>query len=339
MKKSLKKLTLLVLFLFVACALSFAAKEEVGEAGASTYMPDYEGVEELTFGIISTDTVANLKQSFDPFLKDMEAQLRIPVKSYFASDYAGVIIAMANRKVDVAWFGNKSCVEAVLESEGNVEIVAQLVGLGRDPGYQSLLITHVDNPLYSLDDVLAKHRSLDFGNGDVNSTSGYLMPTALVWKPRNIDPKKYFNSARNASHGANVQAVLAKHVDFATNNTEQMVKLKREDPEGFEKIRIIWESPVIPKDPIVVRKDLPRELKSAVQAFLLAYGRLGTDADIAHAKEVLYNMSVLGGAEPFFSSTNQQLIPFFKLKFSILVDDKKRFQEVQTLGELAPKYL
>jgi phosphonate transport system substrate-binding protein len=334
-----RKSAVLVLGLFLAFAaggLILTGATKPAAESAARFTPDYEGIANLTFGIISTDTMANLKQIFEPFLADMEKQLRIPIKAYFASDYAGVITAMANGKIDAAWYGNKSAVEAVLESGGKVEVIAQVVGAGRDPGYHSLLITHVDSPLNSVDDVVKNHAGLSFGNGDVNSTSGYLVPTAFVWAPRKIDPKTYFKNMRNASHGANVQAVLARQVDFATNNTEQLKKLEQEDPAGFKKIKVIWTSPVIAKDPFVVRKDLPRELKTAIQAFFLAYGRLGTDEEIARARKVLagfYN------SEPFYSSSNLQLIPYFKLKFSILVNDPVRLQEVETLEELAPKYL
>ena len=45
---------------------------------------------------------------------------------------------------------------------------------------------------------------------------------------------------RNASHGANIQAVLAKQVDVATNNTEDMGKLEATQPERFKELRVLW---------------------------------------------------------------------------------------------------
>ncbi|MBN1696986.1 MAG: phosphate/phosphite/phosphonate ABC transporter substrate-binding protein [Spirochaetales bacterium] len=329
--------TVMLLLAGVGCVDS-GKKEETAsqETGAVKFVPDYEGVTELNFGIISTESQDSLRKEWDPFLEDMAAALRVPVRAFFASEYAGVIQAIQYSKVQVAWFGNKSAVEAVLQSEGMVEVFAQMVGEGRDPGYNSLLITHVDSQLNSVEDVVKKGPELVFGNGDVNSTSGNLIPTSQIWAPRLIDPEKYFKEMRRASHGANIQAVLNKQVDFSTNNTEQMRDLKNEDPEGYKKIKILWKSPVITKDPIVYRKDLPRELKSAIQGFFLGYGRLGTDAEIARQREILKVIG--GGLDPFFTSSNKQLYPFFKLKFTVLEDNKERFAEVDELDELIEKY-
>ena len=89
MKKTLKKLILLVFFIVAVGTLVFAggSPEAASGAGAAMqhFVPDYEGIKELSFGIISTDTVANLKQMWSPFMEDMEKQLRIPIKSYFSS--------------------------------------------------------------------------------------------------------------------------------------------------------------------------------------------------------------------------------------------------------------
>jgi len=49
---------------------------------------------EINFGIISTESTSNLREAWEPFLKDMEKALRMKVKPFFASDYAGIIEAM-----------------------------------------------------------------------------------------------------------------------------------------------------------------------------------------------------------------------------------------------------
>src|SRR3546814_2791869 len=100
-------------------------------------------VEELNFGIISTESTQNLKSSWDPFLADMEKKLGVPVNAFFAPDYAGIIQAMRFDKVDVAWYGNKSAMEAVDRAGG--EVFVQTVAADGSPGYWSVLITHKDN--------------------------------------------------------------------------------------------------------------------------------------------------------------------------------------------------
>ena len=145
---------------------------------------------QINFGIISTESTTALEKSFGPFLKDMEKSLGVPVKAFFASDYAGVIEGMRFKKVDVAWFGNKSAIEAVDRSGG--EVFAQTIKDDGTRGYYSLLITHKDSGINSLEDVLKCDKTLTFGNGDPNSTSGFAVPGYYVWALNNKTPEQCF---------------------------------------------------------------------------------------------------------------------------------------------------
>src|SRR6516225_945186 len=227
--------------------------------------------DEINFGIISTETTANLKTIWEPFIADMSKQTGLSVKAFYASDYAGVIEAMRFNKVQVAWFGNKSAMEAVDRASG--EIFAQVMYADGTFGYYGLLITHRDSPYRTLDDVLKNAKNINFGLGDPNSTSGFLVPSFYVFAANNIDPRAAFKTVRNASHGANIQAVLAKQVDVATNNTEDVAKLEATKPELYQQLRVIWQSPLIPSDPFVWRTDLDPEVKTKIRDFVLGYGK------------------------------------------------------------------
>ena len=91
-----------------------------------------EEVKELSFGIIATESRSNLKKWFDPLLRQLEKNLNIPTKSFFAQDYAGIIEAMRFGKVHVAWFGNKSGMEAVDRAHGGRVLVRVHHGELRD---------------------------------------------------------------------------------------------------------------------------------------------------------------------------------------------------------------
>ena len=88
---------------------------------------------------------------WDPFLADMSEQTGYKVNAFFASDYAGIIQGMRFDKVDVAWFGNKSAMEAVDRANG--EVIYQTVDADGNGGYWSLLIAHKDSPINNLDDL------------------------------------------------------------------------------------------------------------------------------------------------------------------------------------------
>lgn len=270
-------------------------------------------LKEFNFGIISTESSQNLKSDWQPILDDMAKKTGMKINAFFASDYAGIIEGMRFNKVHGAWLGNKSAMEAVDRAGG--EIFAQMVNADGSQGYYSHLITHKDSALKSLDDVFKNGKNLAFGNGDPNSTSGYLVPGYYVFAKNKIDPKTFFKVVRSANHESNGLAVANKQVDVATNNSENLEKMKERVPEKFNDIRILWTSPLIPLDPLVMRKDLPEATKKKVREFFYSYGK-GSQQE----KDKLMKLSKLSG---FKASTNAQLIPIRQLE---LFKERNKFE-------------
>lgn len=94
-----------------------------------------------------------------------------------------------------------------------------------------------------------------------------------------------------------------KQVDVATNNTENLDKLKTSAPEKLKEIKVIWKSPLIPGDPIVWRKNLSENTKDKVYDFFMNYGKTPEE------KAVLARL----GWAPFRASSDLQLVPIRQL--------------------------
>lgn len=280
-------------------------------AALTTSVAYAQDAKEINFGIISTESSQNLRQVWEPFLEDMSKKTGYKVKAFFAPDYAGIIQGMRFDKVDIAWYGNKSAMEAVDRANG--EVIFQSVDKDGKPGYWSLLIAHKDSPINNLDDMLAQAKNLNFGNGDPNSTSGYLVPGYYVFAQNNVDPNKIFKRAVNGSHEVNALSVANKQLDVATNNTESVDRLKKTNPEKAALIKEIWRSPLIPADPIVWRKNLPEDVKIKFNEFFTTYG------DKPEELAVLNNLDW----GKFKVSSNDQLLPIRQLELF-----KKRNQVV-----------
>lgn len=261
--------------------------------------------QDINFGLISTEASVNLRQDWQPLIDDMSRQLGVKVTPFFASDYAGIIEAMRFNKVQLAWFGNKAAMEAVDRS--NAEVFAQMVNADGTQGYYSHLIVHKDSPLNTVDDVLKNAKSLSFGNGDPNSTSGFLVPGFYVFAQNKVDSKTAFKITRSANHEANALAVANKQVDVATNNSENLDKIEQRFPDKFKDIKIVWTSPLIPLDPMVIRKDVPEALKTKIKNFFYNYAKSDP-----REREVVMKISKLSG---FKASTNQQLVPIRQLEY------------------------
>jgi len=276
----------------------------------------------INFGIISTESSNNLKAGWQPVIDDLSKALGVPVKPFFASDYAGIIEGMRFNKVQVGWFGNKSAIEAVDRAQG--EVFASVVDKDGNPGYWSLLIVHRDSDLKTLDDVIKNGKSLDYGAGDPNSTSGTAVPGHYLWGERGIDPKSFFKTARAANHETNLMSVINKQVDVAINNTEALERYRLntgKDPKEVD--RILWKSPLIPADPMVWRSDLPADLKQKLRDFFVNYGKAGPDAE--RQKKNLAALTYKG----FRPSDNTQLIPIRQME---LAKEKARIERDDSLA-------
>jgi phosphonate transport system substrate-binding protein len=276
-------------------------------------------LKELNFGIIATEKAGALRQMWEPFLDDMAKATGLKINGFYATDYAGIIEAQRFNKVQIAWYGNRSAMDAVDRSGG--EVFAQFVDLDGTPGYYSYLITHKDSGITSLDQVLKNGKQYTFGIGDPASTSGTLVPTYYVFTQNGLDPRTHFKVTRSANHEGNFLAVLNRQVDIATSNSEMTEKVREKNPERMEQIRILWTSPLIPRDPLVWRRDLPEDVKKRVRDFVLGYGK------DAREKEVLRNMYKLAGFKP---STDAQLIPIRQLE---LAKDRKKFEDDANMSD------
>lgn len=300
----------------------------------SAMAADFKALEKdpevLNFGIISTESTTNLKKSWTPFLEDMSKSIGMEVKPFFASDYAGIIEGMRFGKVHVAWFGNKSAMEAV--DRAGAEIFVQEMKADGTQGYYAHVLAHADNDkLNTLDDLLKCDGTLDFGIGDPNSTSGFLVPSFYVFAQNGVDdPKKCFKTIRNSNHETNLLAVANKQVDAAANNSEQVARTMDKAPEKAKQVKVIWTSPLIPADPITYRKDLSKPMKATIKAFFLGYGRLGEMADAQMQK--LAELGTGGGG--YTDSNNAQLYPIRQLA---LFKDKLKIENNENMSDADKK--
>ena len=259
-------------------------------ASAMPAFADRENPKEINFGIIATENSSAQREKWGPFLQALEADIGMPVKPFFAADY-----------------GNKSGMVAV--DRAGAEIFAQTTESNGDQGYWSVMVTHKDSGL-SYEDVMKCDKSLNFGLGDPNSTSGFLVPSTFIFAKEGVDPKECFKIVRNANHETNLISVATKQVDAAVASSGGLYKrLKFAKPELFAEIKEIWRSPLIASDPMAWRPELNKDLKAKIMSFFMTYGRLGSDAEVTKAREILAMIDM----GPFVPSSNAQLWPFYEM--------------------------
>jgi phosphonate transport system substrate-binding protein len=309
-----------------------AATAALTTALATPALAERENPESLYFGILSTESSSAQREKWGPFLQAMEDSLGMPVEPFFAADYAGVIEGMRFDKVDVVWYGNKSAMVAV--DRAGAEIFAQTTEATGDQGYWSVMVTHKDSGL-TYEDVMACDKSLDFGIGDPNSTSGFLVPSTFIFAQEGVNPKDCFKTVRNANHETNLISAATKQVDAAVaSSTGLYSRLKSANPEMFAELKEIWRSPLIASDPMAWRPELNDDLKAKLMSFFMTYGRLGSDAEVKAAREALAVIDM----GPFIPSSNAQLWPFYEMdqiRQRMSIEGDETFSEEEKAEKIA----
>ena len=193
-----------------------------------------------------------------------------------------------------------------------------MVDAGGDATYKSVIIVKKGSGI-TLEKLLKCDKSISFGMGDTQSTSGTLAPKTYLFTPRNIEPQTCFKTVRAANHQANVFAVANGVMDAATNNSVGLVFAARQNPKIAEQVEVIWTSPPLPESSIVVRRDMDPALKEKIRQFFLTYGT-GSDAAADKQREVLKGLAY-GGFRP---ADNSYLNPVREMEASESLAAAKR---------------
>ena len=271
-----------------AAALALGSCGQPAEKTAADGTPS-----ELTFSILSAENQASMEPLWTPLLTDLSEAVGVKVKPYFATNYTSLVEAMRFKQVHMGWFSASPALQAVRRADA--EVLGRVVDAGGEATYKSVIIVRKDSGL-TLDKILSCDKTLNFGLGDTQSTSGTLAPLTYLFTPRNIEPAKCFKSVRSASHQANAFSVANGVLDVATNNSVGMLFFARQSPDLAAKVQVIWDSPPLPESSIVVRRDLDPALKEKIRQFFLTYGT-GTDEKAARQREVLKGLAY-GGFKP-----------------------------------------
>ncbi len=230
-----------------------------------SYASPKEWPEELTFGVIPVAGSTSMKENFGPLTDYLTDALGVKVKMQLAGDYTGIIEAMRFKKIDFAYLGPKSYVEAAKRA-GAEAVVVEVDASSGLPGYRGFIITKKGSGLKTLEDI----KGTKWAFTSSQSTSGTLVPTVMFAK-KGIDPKKYFSKVvYSGGHEASILSVRNGKVDAAsTNNLDFNRGLGKQWKE--DDFNIIWISNLIPGSPMAVRKDLPNSLKLAIKGAFLQY--------------------------------------------------------------------
>lgn len=215
--------------------------------------------DELRVSAIPDEAPTELIRKFKPLGEYLEQRLGMPVKFVPVSDYAGVVEAMASDRLDLAWFGGFTFVQAQRKAP-----MTPLVQRAEDQQFTSKFIT-ADPAVKTLQDLKGK----TFAFGSVSSTSGSLMPRYFMQQD-GIVPEQFFSRvAYSGAHDATVAWVAAGKADAGVLNASVWKKLVDAGKVDTSKVRVISTTPAYYDYNWTVRGNLDPQLAAKIkQAFL-----------------------------------------------------------------------
>jgi phosphonate transport system substrate-binding protein len=259
------KNTTIVFGLIVIVALGLTSLYVwAGNANITGQAIKSEEMKVLKMGLIPADDAQEMLRNYEPVKEYLSEELGIPVEIQVTSDYSAAIEAMRSKHIDMAWFGPFSYIIAanVAGAEAIVNGVKESTGSAT---YKSVIVVNANSGIKTLDDLKGK----SFAFVDPASTSGNLIPRKMLIE-KGIDPDKDFSTSFYAgTHNAVEYAIANGKVDAGASGDNVYNRMLAEGEIDPEVNIILYESEPIPGSPIVVRGNLPAELKQEIQTALI----------------------------------------------------------------------
>jgi phosphonate transport system substrate-binding protein len=210
---------------------------------------------------IPDESPTELARKAAPLMKYLEARLGMPIEFTPVTDYAASVEALVNKKVDLAWFGGFTFVQANVRSGGKV---VPLVQREEDEKFKSVFITS-DPDIKTLADLKGK----DVSFGSQSSTSGHLMPRSFLMEA-GINPDKDFKRvAFSGAHDATIAAVASGKVQAGALNISVWERFVKENKVDTSKVRVFFTTPPYFDYNWTVHADMPAATREKLtRAFL-----------------------------------------------------------------------
>lgn len=215
----------------------------------------------LKVSAIPDEAPTELLRKFKPLGAYLEQELGMKVEFVPVADYAAVVEALAADRIDMAWLGGFTFVQARLKTGNAVPLVQR----EQDAEFTSKFITS-DPAVKSLQDLKGK----TFAFGSVSSTSGSLMPRYFMLQD-DIKPEDFFSRvAYSGAHDATAAWVQAGKADAGVLNASVWQKLVDAGKVDTDKVKVFATTPTYYDYNWTVRGNLDADLQAKIKAAFLA---------------------------------------------------------------------
>jgi phosphonate transport system substrate-binding protein len=211
---------------------------------------------------IPDENPTELARKYEPMVKYLESKLGTKVEYVPVTDYGAAVQALSAGKVDFAWLGGFTHVQARVMT-GAVPLCMRDI----DREFKSVFIASKQSGITAPEQLKGK----SFAFGSKSSTSGHLMPRHFLVNQLHIDPEKDFDGSPvySGAHDATVKMVESGKVQSGALNIEVWDRLLKENKVDLEKVAVIWTTPPYVDYVWTASKDIDPGLRDRFKAAFL----------------------------------------------------------------------
>jgi phosphonate transport system substrate-binding protein len=268
MSSKIPKVSIFLIAILLSNGCSLLSPDPSTQQSQVTDNPEVsesQTIRQLNIAVLPTVSSEEQQQRIQRLDEYLEQQLGISVKLKQTFSYAETVDLLVEEKVQMAYLGPLTYIEAK-ERNPNIEpIVAHIEKRTGRPWYNSVIVVKADSGIDTLKDLVG----VRFGFVSPSSTSGFLMPTSH-FQEIGINPKRDFAVIEYAGgHDKNIMALINGKVDAIAIEYPTYIEFQIENKLPSQQYKIIWKSDPIPNAPMVILSQLPADLKIELKKALI----------------------------------------------------------------------
>jgi phosphonate transport system substrate-binding protein len=190
----------------------------------------------LRVSAIPDEAPTELQRKFAPLGDYLAKETGLTVQFIPVTDYAAVVEGLATNKIDMAWLGGFTFVQARQRTQGGAVPIVQRA---EDEKFTSKFIVPIDSDAKTLADLKGK----TFAFGSASSTSGSLMPRFFLQQDGIVPERDFKTVAYSGAHDATVAFVAAGRAGAGVLNASVWDKLVEAGNPNAAKVRVLATTP------------------------------------------------------------------------------------------------